>query len=92
MQKALQRRSLSVDTNEPIVLCTTTNPIEAEFLKNLLEAEGIKCELTGENQGSFTGLFDIRLLVRAWDEDRARQVLNAHDLQHKDHAWKYHRE
>jgi hypothetical protein len=81
-----------VDANEPVVLCTTTNPTEAEFLKNLLEGEGVKCQLEGENQGSFAGLFDVRVLVRAWDEDRARQVLALHAPHHKGHTWKFARE
>jgi hypothetical protein len=58
-------------------------------LKNLLEVEGIQCQLEGENQGSFAGLFNIRVVVRAWDEDRARQVLNAHAPHHKGHTWTF---
>ena len=67
-----------MDTNEPVVVQTTNNPTEAEILKNVLESEGIKCELEGENQGGFAGVLGVRILVRAWDEERARRVLDAH--------------
>jgi hypothetical protein len=67
-----------MDNNEPVEIYTTTNPAEAEILKNVLEGEGIKCELDSETQGSFTGILNIRVLVRAGDEDRARKVLGHH--------------
>jgi hypothetical protein len=67
-----------VDVNEPVVVHTTNNLAEAEILKNMLEGEGIKCELDGENQGSFAGVLDVKILVRAWDEERARQALASH--------------
>jgi hypothetical protein len=71
-----------MDADEPVVVQTTTNFAEAEILKNLLEGEGIKCEVEGENQGSFAGVLGISLLVRAWDEERARQILAAHERHH----------
>lgn len=77
-----------MDANELVVLCTTTNPSEAEFLKNLLEGEGVKCELDGENQGSLAGILDIRILVRAWDEDRAVKVIASHLPHHQEQFWK----
>ena len=77
-----------MDANDPVVLCTTTNPGEAEFIKNLLEGEGVKCELDGENQGSLAGILDIRVLVRTWDEERAGRVLASHSPHHKEHFWK----
>ena len=70
-----------MDANEPVVIYTTNNLAEAEIIENMLEGEGIKCELGGENQGSFAGLFDVRVLVRAWDEERARQMLTLHGQQ-----------
>lgn len=74
-----------MDENEPVVVQTTNNLAEAEVLKNALEAEGIKCQLAGENQGGFSGVFDVRILVRAWDEERARQVLASHAHHHGRH-------
>jgi len=78
-----------VEANEPVEIYTTTNPAEAEILKNRLESEGIKCDLGDENQGSFTGLFAIRVLVRAWDEERARKMIASHTSQHGGHPRKY---
>jgi putative signal transducing protein len=78
-----------VDPNDPVVLQTTTNLAEAEILKNALEAEGIKCELEGENQASFTGVLGVRVLVRAWDEERARKVLAEHGHHRGEHHDKH---
>lgn len=76
-----------MNPNEPVAICTTNNLGEAEILKSVLEREGIKCELEGENQGSFAGIIDVRILVRAWDEERARQLLASHK-RHKEHPGK----
>ncbi len=67
-----------MDPNEPVAVYTTTNANEAEVLKTLLEGEGIRCEIDGENQGSWSGVLNTQLLVRAKDEDLARKVLAAH--------------
>ena len=77
-----------MDVNEPVVVYTTNNLAEVEILKNVLEGEGIKCELDGENQGSFAGVLGVRILVRAWDEERARQALASHAHHHGGHAGK----
>ena len=71
-----------MDTNEPVVVYTTNNPAEADILKNLLESEGIKAEVGGEIQGSFTGILGVNVLVRAWDEERARKILASHGHHH----------
>lgn len=81
-----------MDVNEPVVVCTTNNLAEAELLKNVLESEGIKCELDGENEGSFAGVMGVRILVRAWDEERARQALGSHARHHGGPAGKARRD
>jgi Putative prokaryotic signal transducing protein len=49
---------------------------DAEFVKNLLEAEGIPCVLTGANSARLSGLaLDVRLLVREEDAERAAHFL-----------------
>ena len=78
-----------MDANEPVVVHTTNSLSEAEILKNVLEGEGIECELDGENQGGFAGVLDVRILVRAWDEERARQVLASHAHRHAVHPVKH---
>lgn len=71
-----------MDANEPVVVFTTNNSAEAEILRNALEAEGIKCELDGENQGSFVGALGVNIMVRARDAEHARQVLLSHAQHH----------
>ncbi|MGH7137335.1 MAG: site-2 protease family protein [Pirellulales bacterium] len=70
------------DVNEPVVVYSTTNLAEAEIVKNALAAEGIGCGLGGESQGGFTGIFSVKVLVRAWDEERSRQVIAQHTHGH----------
>ncbi len=62
---------------------TTTNAAEAQIVKNLLEAEGVKAEVAGESQGSFASVLGVNILVRASDEERARQVLASHRRHHQ---------
>jgi Putative prokaryotic signal transducing protein len=80
---------LSMDANEPAVVYTTNNTSDAEILKNVLEGEGIECELDGENQGGFVGVLDVKILVRASDEERARRVLASHAHNHGLHPGKH---
>ena len=63
------------DANEVEVVFTTNDVYEAEIIRNELRDLGIKCELDGESQGGFTEIVETKLLVRAWDVDRARKVL-----------------
>ena len=54
---------------------TTNDVYEAEIIRNELHDAGIKCELDGESQGGFTEIVQTKLLVRAWDADRARRMI-----------------
>ncbi len=63
------------DSNEVVVAYVTNDVYEAEILRNQLHDAGIACELDGASQSGFTELFDIKLLVRAWDLDRARRLI-----------------
>jgi hypothetical protein len=58
---------------------TLTDPNKAEILRVALESEGIACELGGEGQAAFTGLWEIDVLVRAIDADRARKIIESHE-------------
>ncbi|MBX3412828.1 MAG: DUF2007 domain-containing protein [Pirellulales bacterium] len=60
----------------------TTDPALAQIIKIALAEEGIACELEGEHQAGLTGIFDIRIFVRAADADRAREIIE----QHQHHA------
>ena len=63
------------DANEIVVIYTTHDVYEAELLRNELHDAGIASELDGETQGGFTDLVETKLMVRAWDADRARRVI-----------------
>ena len=76
-----------MDVNEPVTVYTTNSAAEAEIVKNLLETEGMKAEVSGESQGSFTGVLGVNVLVRSWDEERARQVLATHGRRHQGHLY-----
>jgi hypothetical protein len=57
---------------------TIRNPATAEIVKNALEVEGIPCQLENESQAGLTGIFDIQVLVRSADADRARDLIESH--------------
>jgi hypothetical protein len=63
------------EANEVVVVFTTNDVYEAEIVRNQLHDAGIACELDGESQGGFTELVETKLLVRAWDADRARRLI-----------------
>lgn len=66
--------------DELVELFSTGDSTEAEILRVALENEGIACQIGDENQGGLTGLnsFEIKLLVRSGDLQRARQFLDDH--------------
>jgi hypothetical protein len=63
------------DPNEVEVVYTTNDVFEAEMVRNRLNDAGIKCELDGNSQGGFTEIVETKLLVRAGDVDRARELI-----------------
>ena len=63
------------DANEVVVVYNTHDLYEAEIIRNELHDAGISCELDGESQGGFTELVETKVLVRAWDADRARRLI-----------------
>jgi hypothetical protein len=64
------------DPNAAVVVFTTNDVYEAEILRNELHAAGIACELDGESQGGFTEIVETKLLVHAWDADRAERLIH----------------
>jgi hypothetical protein len=67
-----------MERSELVTVFTSNHLAEAEIFKNALEAEGIRCELDGQNQASLTGLLEIKGLVRAEDQQRAEEILTEH--------------
>jgi hypothetical protein len=70
-----------MDINEPYVVFTTSDPIKADLIKNLLNAEGIKCVLEGHDQSFGPGFLpiDIKVLVEAGHADQARHLILKHE-------------
>lgn len=66
---------MSEDANEVEVVYKTNDVYEAEIIRNELHEAGIKCEVDGESQGGFTEIVETKVLVRAWDADRARKII-----------------
>jgi hypothetical protein len=67
-----------MDSEELVSVYTLNDPGKAEIIKNALVAEGIRCELGGEHQAGLTGLFEIDVLVREVDVDRALKFIESH--------------
>ena len=55
---------------------STTNAMEAEFIKMTLEGEGIRCLLENELQAGLTGIFEIKVDVMSSNVERARQIID----------------
>jgi nucleotide-binding universal stress UspA family protein len=66
----------TMDSNELTTVFTTGDPNLARIVANELEAEGIPASVSGENQAGLSGILDVEVLVRAWDADRAREVIH----------------
>ena len=67
--------------NDLVVVCSLTDAIKAEMIKNMLRAEGIRCFLGGEATAANLGLsaFETDVLVPAIDGDRANKLIEAHE-------------
>jgi len=68
-----------MDADELVTVYTTRDANKAELIKGVLHDNGIACELDGEQQAGFTGVFEIGVMVRAWDADRARGIIEPHE-------------
>ena len=64
-----------MDPNELTTIFTTGDPNLARMIVNELKAEGIDATVSGENQAGLSGILDVEVLVRAWDADRAKKIL-----------------
>lgn len=67
-----------MDADELTQIYTLRDAGEAEIIKQALQHEGIRCELDGEHQAGLTGIFEIQVLVRAADAERARKFIEEH--------------
>ena len=71
-------RNPNIDPNELVPIHSTLDAGEAEVLRVALAEEGIICRIENERQAGFTGVFPMRLFVRAEDADRATKLLKEH--------------
>ena len=67
------------DPDELVCVYTAHEPTIAELIRTELQAEGIRCEVSGENQGGLAGVLKVEVLVRAADEEQARAFISAHE-------------
>lgn len=68
-----------MDADDLVTIYTMTDSNKAEIVKVALEGEGVRCELGGDGQAGFTGLWEIDVMVRAEDADRARKIVESHE-------------
>ena len=59
-------------------VCSLTDAVEAELVKNTLVDHHIDCQIAGEHQAGFTGTLEIDILVREADVDKAKEFLRIH--------------
>ena len=71
-----------MDLNDLVEVFSTTHEVEAEVVRSALEAEGIQSQISGKNQGSFAGVLDVKVYVKAADAVAAQRFIAEHN-QHK---------
>src|SRR5262245_24906734 len=82
----------AMDPNELVIVYTAANSVQAEIVKNALEAEGIPAFVENENQAGEVGLtgIDVRAEVAAKDAERARTFIEAHEPHRRHHHHRHH--
>ena len=64
-----------MEPEDLVTVATVNKPTEAEMIRNALRSVGIACEIGGEGQAGFAGVFEIDVLVHASDVGAARRHL-----------------
>lgn len=74
-----------MDSQDPVTVFNTPNPVEADLIKNLLQTEGIRCVLEGHDQNFLPGsmAIPIHIMVEAANADRARKLIESHGERHR---------
>ena len=72
------KRNKSEDPQRLVVLQTFQVAVDAEMTASILRSAGIECQVLDENVSMVMPYLNkiVRLVVRAEDEERAREVLN----------------
>jgi hypothetical protein len=73
---------------ELVTVYTAGESIQANIVRNALEAEGIPAYIEGGRQAAFDGLSGIEIKIQVAEEDveRATEFLERHDRQRRDDA------
>ena len=73
------KRTQKEDPLRLVVLATYQAPIDAEMAASILRSAGIDCQVLDENVAMVMPYLNkiVRLVVRAEDETRARELLSA---------------
>ena len=65
-----------MDSEELVEVYMTTHEAEAEVIRGCLDAEGIDSQISGANQGGFAGVLEVKVYVKASDEQLARSIID----------------
>jgi hypothetical protein len=76
-----------MDPDALVSVCTLTEPTRAELIRAELDAEGIDCVVSGDNQAGLAGVLRIDVMVNARDADRAREFIADHEGRGDDADW-----
>jgi hypothetical protein len=79
-----------MDNEDLVTVYTVSNSVEGEIIKNALQAQGIRCFLSGENQAAEAGLIGLAIQVQVplASADKARKLIAAHEgHKAKPHGW-----
>jgi hypothetical protein len=70
-----------MESSELIPVYSAADPIKAHLVKNMLDAEGIRAFIDGENQAAFADLnvLEVKVLVEADRADEARNLIESHE-------------
>lgn len=79
-------------TNPLVVAYLAADNLEGNLLRGLLEAQGVKVQLSGEMLQGAAGELPLAEGVRLWVEARqlelAQQLLQAYESEAGDHDWR----
>ena len=66
-------------SHELVTIYTAMDEIQAEFIKAVLEGEGIDSVLENENQAGLAGCIPVKVQVRDSDVERAKAFIAEHE-------------
>jgi hypothetical protein len=74
-----------MESTDLVVVASVPDLTTAELIKNMLNAEGIRVFLGGEESSGNLGIaaFETDVLVPAIDSDRARKLIAEHEGHHR---------